>query len=114
MMMKAVRTSETSVDNHITRQYIPEDNSEHHTRRRENLKSHKSYKHTKQPDSIIYLRFIASVSNWQHHFAPEPEVQSEHFSLYRNFKYRKLFDFLSHLIQTCKPTLMPNHNPIKV
>jgi hypothetical protein len=24
------RTSETSVDNHFTRQYIPEDNSEHH------------------------------------------------------------------------------------
>jgi hypothetical protein len=28
-------------DNHFTRQYIPEDNSEHHTRRRENLKSHR-------------------------------------------------------------------------
>jgi hypothetical protein len=28
------------VDNHFTRQYIPEDNSEHRTRRRENLKSH--------------------------------------------------------------------------
>jgi hypothetical protein len=40
-MMEAVRTSETSVDNHFTRQYIPEDNSEHHTSRRENLKSHK-------------------------------------------------------------------------
>jgi hypothetical protein len=39
-MMEAVRTSETSVDKHFTRQYIPEDNSEHHTRRRENLKSH--------------------------------------------------------------------------
>jgi hypothetical protein len=39
-MMEAVRTSETSVDNHFTRQYIPEDNFEHHTRRRENLKSH--------------------------------------------------------------------------
>jgi hypothetical protein len=38
--MEAVRTSETSVDNHFTRQYNPEDNSEHHTRRRENLKSH--------------------------------------------------------------------------
>jgi hypothetical protein len=38
-MMKAVRTSETSVDNHFTRQYIPEDSSEHHTRRHENLKS---------------------------------------------------------------------------
>jgi hypothetical protein len=25
-----VRTSETSVDNHFTRQYIPEDYSEHH------------------------------------------------------------------------------------
>jgi hypothetical protein len=37
---RIVSTSETSVDNHFTRQYIPEDNSEHHTRRRENLKSH--------------------------------------------------------------------------
>jgi hypothetical protein len=27
-MMEAVRTSETSVDNHFTRQYIPEGNSE--------------------------------------------------------------------------------------
>jgi hypothetical protein len=42
-MMEAVRTSETSVDNHFTRQYFPEDNSEHHTRRRENLKSHIEY-----------------------------------------------------------------------
>jgi hypothetical protein len=41
-MMEAVRTSETSVDNHFTRQYIPEDNSEHHTRRCENLKSHEA------------------------------------------------------------------------
>jgi hypothetical protein len=40
LMMEAVHTSETSADNHFTRQYNPEDNSEHHTRRRENLKSH--------------------------------------------------------------------------
>jgi hypothetical protein len=40
--MEAVRTSETSVDNNFTRRYIPEDSSEHHTRRRENLKSHKA------------------------------------------------------------------------
>jgi hypothetical protein len=40
-MMDAASTSETSVDNYFTRQYIPEDNSELHTRRRENLKSHK-------------------------------------------------------------------------
>jgi hypothetical protein len=38
-MMEAVRTSETSVNNHSTQQYNPEDSSEHHTRRRENLKS---------------------------------------------------------------------------
>jgi hypothetical protein len=37
--MEAVRTSEASVDNYFTRQYIPEDSSEHHTGRRENLKS---------------------------------------------------------------------------
>jgi hypothetical protein len=36
--MEAARTSETSVDNYFTRQYIPEDNSELHTRRLENLK----------------------------------------------------------------------------
>jgi hypothetical protein len=41
LMMEAVRASEKSVDNHFTRQYNPEDSSEHHTRRRENLKSHK-------------------------------------------------------------------------
>jgi hypothetical protein len=29
LMMEAVRTSETSADNYFTRQYIPEDNSEH-------------------------------------------------------------------------------------
>jgi hypothetical protein len=28
LMIEAARTSETSVDNHFTRQYIPEDNSE--------------------------------------------------------------------------------------
>jgi hypothetical protein len=39
-MMEAERTSETSVDNHFTRQYNPEDSSEHHIRRHENLKSH--------------------------------------------------------------------------
>jgi hypothetical protein len=39
LMMEAVRTSETSVDKYFSRPYIPEDNSEHHTRRRENLKS---------------------------------------------------------------------------
>jgi hypothetical protein len=31
LMMEAVRTSETSVDNHFTRQYNPEDSSELHT-----------------------------------------------------------------------------------
>jgi hypothetical protein len=38
--MEVARASETSVDNYFTRQYIPEDNSELHTRRRETLKSH--------------------------------------------------------------------------
>jgi hypothetical protein len=40
-MMEAVRTSETSVDKYFTRQYIPEDNSELHTRLSDNLKSHR-------------------------------------------------------------------------
>jgi hypothetical protein len=49
--MEAVRTSETSVDNHFTRQYNPEDSSEHHTRRRENLKSH----------SFLFVTFIERI-----------------------------------------------------
>jgi hypothetical protein len=39
LMMEAARTSETLVDNYFTWQYIPEDNSELHTRHRDNLKS---------------------------------------------------------------------------
>jgi hypothetical protein len=39
-MMEAARTSETSVNNYFTWQYIPEDKTELHTRRRNNLKSH--------------------------------------------------------------------------
>jgi hypothetical protein len=39
-MMEAERTTETSVDDYFTRQYIPEHKSELHIRRRENLKSH--------------------------------------------------------------------------
>jgi hypothetical protein len=63
-MMEAVRTSETSVDNRFTRQYIREDNSEHHTRRRENLKSHMSdkipiqnYLQTRDALSPLLLKF---------------------------------------------------------
>jgi hypothetical protein len=33
-MIEAARTSETSIDNYFTRQYIPEDKSELHTHRR--------------------------------------------------------------------------------
>jgi hypothetical protein len=44
-MMEAAHTSETSVDNHFTWQYIPKDKSELHTRRRENLKSHGEITH---------------------------------------------------------------------
>jgi hypothetical protein len=38
LMMEAACTSQTSVDNYFTRQYIPEDTSELHTRRCENFK----------------------------------------------------------------------------
>jgi hypothetical protein len=53
--MEAARTSETSEDNYFTRQYIPEDNSELHTRRRENLKSHE---YLVDSHNYIFLRFL--------------------------------------------------------
>jgi thiamine phosphate synthase YjbQ (UPF0047 family) len=51
--MEAVRTSETSVDNQFTRQYNPEDSSEHHTRRRENLKSHMWFRYLSNTQVIL-------------------------------------------------------------
>jgi hypothetical protein len=62
-MMEAVRTSETSIDNHFTRQYIPEDNSEHHTRRRENLKSHTS-KMSYRKHYGTHTLFVVNFYNW--------------------------------------------------
>jgi hypothetical protein len=51
LMKEAARTSETSVDIQLrTRQYIPED-SELHTRRRENLKSHKYHFYSQRSNS---------------------------------------------------------------
>jgi hypothetical protein len=62
MMMEAARTSETSVDNYFTRQYIPEDKSELHTRRRENLKSHIILLHI---GALIYRAFhLKRITNY--------------------------------------------------
>jgi hypothetical protein len=49
-------SSETSVDNYFTGQYIPEDNSEHHTRRRENLKSHTVYICLSVANLVVFLQ----------------------------------------------------------
>jgi hypothetical protein len=54
LMMEAVRTFETSVDDHFTRQYNPEDSSEH--RRRENLKSHTASTYSTLSNGFIWLR----------------------------------------------------------
>jgi hypothetical protein len=76
-MMEAVRTSETSVDNYFTRQYFPEDNSEHHTHRRENLKSHTdicSYLQRKLDDMLLWR--YGRIRSTHHHNAPVLSVIS--------------------------------------
>jgi hypothetical protein len=52
LMMEAVRTSETSVDNYFTWQH----NSEHHTRRRENLKSQINNSHFEDKAKSYHFR----------------------------------------------------------
>jgi hypothetical protein len=60
LMMEAACTSETSVDIQLrTRQYIPED-SELHTRRRENLKSQ-----TPTVDAIISAKVNVGGAMWK-------------------------------------------------
>jgi hypothetical protein len=57
LMIEAARNSETSVDIQLrTRQYIPED-SELHTRRRENLKSHDHADKNPPPAHIYQVDF---------------------------------------------------------
>jgi hypothetical protein len=71
--------SETSVEKNLTRQYIPEDNSELHTRRRENLKSSgwwRQYVPLKRRATIILQGstsqktilniILAAVRTWNH------------------------------------------------
>jgi hypothetical protein len=64
VMMEAARTSETSVDIDLrTRQYIPED-SELHTRRSENFKSHisqVSHFHTRHLENLKYQAVLCTV-----------------------------------------------------
>jgi hypothetical protein len=67
-MMEAARTSETSVDNYFTRQYIPEDKSELHTRRRENLKSHTS--------EVVIFRKKMLFQNSFHSVSSVPNIKS--------------------------------------
>jgi hypothetical protein len=64
LMMKAVRTSETSVDSHFTWQYIPEDNSEHHTRCRENFEiSHTNLLFHYLPGYVMLLIYAENASS---------------------------------------------------
>jgi hypothetical protein len=56
--MEAVRTSETSTDNYFTRHYVPKENSELHTRRRENFKSHSVNKDQGGLNSSFLMRRI--------------------------------------------------------
>jgi hypothetical protein len=53
------RISETSVNNLFTRQYIPEGNSEHHTRRRKNLKSHmiEAFRDARTSETSVHNHF---------------------------------------------------------
>jgi hypothetical protein len=78
-MMEAARTSEASVDNYFTRQYIPEDNSELHTRHRENLKSHKP----------IHVCAKTAFFGWPS--AESMQISSVHNFLSFNLYFRKYF-----------------------
>jgi hypothetical protein len=90
-MVEAVRTSETSVDNYFTRQYIPEDASELHTRRRENLKSQipgrsretPQWLPVKSPQVLRFYNLINSAlsehSSW-YNIVKQPAIHPPSFS----------------------------------
>jgi hypothetical protein len=74
-----VRTASIIRDNHFTRQYNPEDNSEHHTRRRENLKSHlRNLFFIKYLERIERLLFLAVWPFWYCPQVTSWSLQSEY------------------------------------
>jgi hypothetical protein len=76
-MMEAVRTSETSVDNHFTRQYNPEDSSEHRLNVIKN--SVRTSKRTPH--------FTITKINWLMLFKEIIAVYSEKHTRHMNIKY---------------------------
>jgi hypothetical protein len=88
-MMKTVRTSETSVDNHFTRQYIPEDNSEHHTRRRENLKSHVPSSNGQWSSQLFYIHYTYHIEWVPCHGTTRPQVTDGGRCTVRSFIFCK-------------------------
>jgi hypothetical protein len=74
-----VRTASVIREHHFTRQYIPEDNSEHHTRRRENLKSH-----------ILIYSFLMTFFLCEHTYKTNVKLQS--------LKFNSKFKSLSHFV----------------
>jgi hypothetical protein len=102
-MMEAARTSETSVDISLTtRQYIPED-SELHTRRRENLKSHKAvYLPVKNTASIsckirqLSVNSVIFVSGWMRGITVPTKANTFFF-----------------LAAASKPSLGPTESPVQ-
>jgi hypothetical protein len=119
LMMEAVRTSETSVDNHFTWQYNPEDNSEHHTRSRENLKSHivnlygeATLRCIRRFESHSFLMMEAvrtSETSVDNHFTRQynPEDNSEHHTRRReNLKSHVLFNLFQHVLSNEFPNCL--------
>jgi hypothetical protein len=88
LIKEAALSSKTSVDNYFTRQYILEDKSELHTRRRENLKSHIK-------NSCLIFRYLFSSNQYVHNSKPflwntglpigRPDMRVKHWSYGHSF-----------------------------
>jgi hypothetical protein len=79
------------VDNNFTRQYIPEDNSEHHTRRRENLKSSKYLFHKRAKSRPLNTKHFY----WNVTFNSPSAIKSyegtPHYIVYYHFRKWDMF-----------------------
>jgi hypothetical protein len=94
--------SETSVDNLFTRQYNPEDSSEHHTRRRENLKSHID----------IFKPTIGNESS--HEIINDNGVKVVNFATSKNLVVKSTMFPIAAFINTPGPLLMDRRTTILI
>jgi hypothetical protein len=98
------------VDNHFTRQYNPEDSSEHHTRHRENLKSHRVIATLAAAFMLFSVQFSAQLS-LKSKSVVKPFLKQHAKTLYRGWRQSSVRSWLCKYAVVSGPARLSRNEP---